>query len=347
MQQTHVRDAIRDVDALEDLLSEPREATVAAMAELEGDIVVLGVGGKMGPTLARMARRASDIAGISRRVIGIARFSSPGLRERLESWGVETLACDLLDPNRYALLPDARNVVYMAGMKFGSTGQEPLTWAMNSYLPAPVCQRYSGSRMAIFSTGNVYGFTPVSKGGSQENDPLHPVGEYAQSCLGRERIFEYFSQIDKIEMAILRLYYATELRYGVLVDVARRVWSEEPVPLTIGHCNAIWQTDASAMALESLAHASAPPLVLNLGGPELLSVRRVAQWFGERFQKPVHFEGVESGEALLCNAQKATEIFGYPRVSAGEMMAWIAEWVEQGKANLDKPTHFENRNGKF
>jgi nucleoside-diphosphate-sugar epimerase len=336
-----------DVAALEDLLSEPTAATVAAIAALDGDIVILGVGGKMGPTLARMAKRASDQAGGSRRVIGVARFSTAGLEEHLQSWGIETYRCDLLDPHAYAKLPDAANVVYMAGMKFGATGQESLTWAMNAFMPGLVSERYRGSRMAVFSTGNIYGFSSVSMAGSLESDSPRPVGEYAQSCLGRERIFEHFSRMHGTKMSILRLYYATELRYGVLVDVAQLVFSGRPVPLSTGYLNAIWQADASAMSLQSLLHASTPPMILNIAGPELLSVRRVAESFADRWNKPVRFEGSETGDALLCNAKKAGQLFGYPTVTVDQMMTWIADWVERGGESLSKPTHFENRDGKF
>jgi nucleoside-diphosphate-sugar epimerase len=347
MELSRNQNSIRDVEELEDILSEPTEATVRDMAALEGDIVVLGVGGKMGPTLARMARKASDRAGVRRKVIGVARFSVPGLQQRLESWGVETRSADLLDLDAYATLPDAANVVYMAGMKFGSTGQESLTWAMNTYLPAPVCERYRGSRMAVFSTGNIYGLCSTTAVGSREEDEMHPVGEYAMSCLGRERIFEYFSRKYDIPMTFVRIYYATEMRYGVLVDIARMVQSEQPVPLTMGHLNAIWQADGSAMSLRSLLHASTPPLALNVAGPELLSVRQVAQGFGALLNKEVRFEGAESGDGLLCNAQKAAQLFGYPEVGVRQMMTWIADWVKHGKESLGKPTHFENRKGNF
>lgn len=347
MQISSERTSIRNVAELEDLLSEPTEATIQVMAAVEGDIVILGVGGKMGPTLARMAKRASDRAGLSRRVIGVARFSKTGLEQHLRSWGIETCRCDLLDRKSYSKLPDAANVIYMAGMKFGSTGQEPLTWAMNAFLPGLVSEQYRSSRMVVFSTGNIYGFSSIGVAGSLESDPLRPVGEYAQSCLGRERIFEHFSRAHQIKMSILRLYYATELRYGVLVDVAQMVLTGESVPLSTGYVNAIWQADASAMSLQALAYASTPPLVLNLAGPDLLSVRRVAEWFAERWKKPVRFEGSESGDALVCNAQRAAQLFGYPRVTPGQMMTWIADWVERGGASLAKPTHFENRDGNF
>jgi nucleoside-diphosphate-sugar epimerase len=339
--------SIRDVEELESLLSEPGEATVQALGKLEGDLVILGVGGKMGPTLARMAKRAFDLAGVARRVIGVSRFSNSRLPEQLRSHGVEPVACDLLDQAAYSQLPDAANVVYMAGMKFGSTGQESLTWAMNALLPAFVCERYRGSRIAAFSTGNVYGLSPVTLGGSLESDALRPVGEYAMSCLARERIFEHFSRTHGTPVSIIRLNYATELRYGVLTDIAHRVLSGTAVPLAMGHLNAIWQADASAMSLQALSYASTPPFVMNVAGPELLSVRRIATYFGERFKKEVQFEGSESGDAILSNAQKAFHLFGYPHITVGQMMDWIADWTERGGENLAKPTHFENRAGNF
>src|SRR5437899_2308045 len=291
--------SIQDVNELEELLSGPTDGTICALAALDGDILVLGVGGKMGPTLARMAKRASEMAGVKRRVIGVSRFSSAVLEKQLHAWGVETVRCDLLDRKSLAALPEAANVVYMAGMKFGSTGQESLTWAMNSYLPGLVSERYCKSRIAVFSTGNVYGLTPVSQGGSREEEPLNPVGEYAISCLGRERIFEHFSRTAQIPMTILRLNYATELRYGVLVDVAQRVHAGDPITVNMGYLNAIWQGDACAMSLQSLRHASVPPLVLNIAGPELLNVREVAQEFAEKLGRPVRFDGAEASDALL------------------------------------------------
>jgi nucleoside-diphosphate-sugar epimerase len=339
--------SIRDVAELEELLSEPTEATVRSLTGLGGDIVILGVAGKMGPTLARMAKRASDAAGIKRRVVGVSRFSSPRVELQLMKWGIETVRCDLLDRKSLAGLPEAGNVVYMAGMKFGSTGQESLTWAMNSYLPGLVSERYCKSQIAAFSTGNVYGLTPISQGGSREEDPLNPVGEYAMSCLGRERIFEHFSRTAKIPMTILRLNYATELRYGVLLDIARRVHAGEGVPLAMGYFNAIWQGDACAMSLQSLRHASVPPLVVNIAGPELLSVRKVAQVFAEKLGKPVRFDGVEASDALLSNAQRAHQLFGSPRVGASQMVSWIADWVSRSGATLARPTHFEERAGRF
>ncbi|HYT95029.1 MAG TPA: NAD-dependent epimerase/dehydratase family protein [Gemmataceae bacterium] len=340
-------DSIRDVEHLEELLSEPTAAVIETLARLPGDLVVLGVGGKMGPTLARMARRAFDAAGVHRRVVGVARFSSPGLEERLQTHGVETVRCDLLDPAQRDRLPDAPNVVVMLGMKFGATGQEALTWAMNSYLPALVCGKYRGSRVVAFSTGNVYALTPPHLGGSRETDPPAPIGEYAMSCVGRERIYEYFSRTWGMPMALLRLNYATEMRYGVLVDIARKVFAGELVDVTMGCLNALWQGDANAMALGAFAHLSCPPLVVNLAGPEVLSVRRVAEEFGRLLGKPVTLCGAEAADALLSNGQLGHRLFGYPRVSAGEMLRWIADWVQRGGTHLGKPTHFEVRDGRF
>jgi hypothetical protein len=294
-----------------------------------------------------MAKKASEISGVPRRVIAVSRFSSAKLEFQLQQWGIETVRCDLLERKALSELPDAANIVYMAGMKFGSTGQESLTWAMNSLLPGLVSERYCTSRIAVFSTGNVYGLSPVGRGGSQEDDPLHPVGEYAMSCLGRERIFEHFSRTNHTKMSILRLNYAVELRYGVLVDIAGRVFTGQVVPLSMGYLNAIWQGDASAMILQTLGHASEPPFVINVAGPELVSVRRVAEEFGKRLHKPVRFEGEELGDALLSNAQRAYKLFGDPRVSIEQMMTWIADWVSRGGETLAKPTHFEDRAGRF
>ncbi len=340
-------DRIENVEHLEDLLSEPTEAAVKALGAIDGDLIILGVAGKMGPTLARMAVRASERAGVRRRVFGVARFSEAGVEDRLRARSIETIRCDLLDPTQLEALPEASNVVFMTGMKFGSTGLEGRTWAMNCWLPGMVCRKYRRARIVAFSTGNVYGLAPVALGGSVESDPLHPVGEYAQSCLGRERLFEYFSRTHDIPMSLLRLNYATEMRYGVLVDLAQQVRQGCPVDVTMGHVNVLWQGDANAMALASFAHVATPPTVLNLAGPELLSVRRLAEDFAPLFGRTPKLEGIESSDALLSNAQQAFRLFGYPRVRAGEMIAWIADWLEHGGPTLGKPTHFEVRHGQF
>jgi nucleoside-diphosphate-sugar epimerase len=338
---------IADTEQLDELLSEPTPLAVATVARLDGDLLILGVGGKMGPTLARMAARAVGQAGSRSRVLAASRFSNPDLEPWLRRHGVETIRCDLLDAAQLARLPDAPNVVFMTGMKFGATGQEALTWAMNCHLPALVAQRFRAGRIVAFSTGNVYGLSPVPLGGSLETDPLNPVGEYAMSCVGRERTFEHFSRTFGTPVALLRLNYATELRYGVLVDVARRVWAGEPVPLAMGHLNALWQGDANAMALCVFPYVSSPPFVANLAGPETLSVRRVAEEFGRLLGRGVTFTGAEAPDALLSNGQLGQQLFGYPRVGVRQMMTWIADWVKRGGPTLDKPTHFESRDGRF
>jgi NAD dependent epimerase/dehydratase family len=338
---------IKNLEELEDLLSLPTLGVIETMGKLKGDVVVLGVGGKMGPTLARMAKRASDLAGVPRRVIGVSRFSSTSLPAQLQSWGIEAHFCDLLDSRAYAGLPDAANVIFMAGMKFGSTRQEAKTWAMNAFVPGLVSERYRDSRIAAFSTGNVYGLCSVNRGGSLETDVLNPVGDYAMSCLGRERIFEYFSRTLQTPMSIIRLNYATELRYGVLLDIAEYVLTGSSVSLYMGHLNSIWQADATAMSLQSLLHASVPPFVINIAGPELMSVRRIAMDFAGRFNKEVYFEGVESGDAILSNAQQAFQLFGYPTINVNQMIAWISDWAMRDGEKLRKPTYFEVRSGSF
>jgi nucleoside-diphosphate-sugar epimerase len=332
---------------LEDLLSTPTDRAVETLARLEGDLVLLGVAGKMGPTLARMARCATTVAGMHRRIYGVARFTDAALEERLRAWDIEPIRCDLLDTDQVWHLPEAALVVYLVGRKFGSTGKEDLTWAVNTYLPGVLSQRYRHSRLVAFSTGNVYDLVPTHGGGAREQDPLAPRGEYAQSCLGRERIFEHFSRALQIPMALLRLNYACELRYGVLVDIAQRVLAGLPVDLSMGNVNVIWQGDANAMALCAFAHAASPPFVVNLVGPEQLSVRQIAEAFGERLGVEPLFVGVESATALLSNGQRGHRLFGYPRVPAGRMIEWIADWLKQGGDTLGKPTHFQVRDGKF
>jgi hypothetical protein len=338
---------IENTEHLETLLSEPTDQAVDTLARLDGDLMLLGASGKMGPTLARMARLASDRAGVRRRIFGVARFSDARLEGQLQSHGIETMRCDLLDPAQLARLPDAPNVVAMFGMKFGSTGQEARTWAVNCLLPAMVCDKFRQARIVAFSTGNVYGMTPVALAGAVETDALKAAGDYAMSCVGRERIYEYCSRTHKIPLALLRLNYATEMRYGVLVDVAERVWANQPVDVTMGHFNAIWQADANAAALAAFGHVAVPPLAINVAGPELLSVRRLAEQFGSLFGRPASAVGTESADAFLSNGQLGYRLLGYPRVSAGQMIGWIADWIARGGETLGKPTHFEVRDGKF
>ena len=340
-------DRIDDVDQLEDLLSEPTTEVIGSLSRLSGDILVLGAGGKMGPTLARMAGRALDAGSGPGRVIAVSRFSNQRERERLESHGVETIVCDLLDLQALEELPEVPTVIYMVGMKFGSTGNEARTWAVNAYLPALVCRRFSRSRIVAFSTGNVYPMTPVSGGGSSEEDPPGPEGEYAMSCLGRERVFEYFSRTRGTRVSLLRLNYACELRYGVLVDLARKVWERHPIDLTMGHVNVIWQGDANAMALRAVEHCAAPPFVVNIAGPERLSVRRICRELGRLMDRPLNLVGEEAADALLSDGRRGQERLGRPRVAVERLLGWIADWVMRGGPSLDKPTHFQVRDGRF
>jgi nucleoside-diphosphate-sugar epimerase len=347
MSELTLPDTIADVGELDELLSLPTPAAIDALSRLEGDILVLGAAGKIGPTLVRMAKRAGDAAGAGRKIIAVDRFPDPAIGAALQSHGLQTIQGDLLDPAFLGTLPDAPNVVFMAGMKFGATGNEPLTWAMNVWLPAIVCRRFPRSRIAAYSTGNVYGLVPVSGPGSVESDLPNPAGEYAMSCLGRERMFQYFSSAQGTPVALVRLNYAVEMRYGVLVDLARQVWDEKIIDLSMGYANVIWQGDAAAMSLCALADAASPALILNVAGPERLRVRQVCQQFGELLGKAVRFTGTEAADALLNNGQEACRRYGAPQVSAGQMIRWIADWISRGGASLGKPTHFEVRNGKF
>lgn len=333
---------------LEEQLSRPNERTVKVAGQLKGDILILGAGGKMGPSLARMARRAADATGDPRRVIAVSRFSNRQAAEELHAAGVETIAGDLLDSKFIASLPKCENVVFMAGMKFGTVGQQATTWATNTYLPGMVCEHFTQSRIVCLSTGNIYGLIDVqAASGSHEQDDPKPLGEYAMSCLGRERIIEYFSHKLGIPCAVIRLNYATELRYGVLVDLARKVFCEEPISLEMGYFNVIWQGDACNMTLCSLAETHAPPTIFNVTGREILSTRKVSEQLGELLGKTVRFTGSESSTALLSDAHATFERLGTPDTPFDKMLAWTAEWVARGGDNLNKPTHFEVRDGKF
>ncbi len=327
---------------LEERLSRPSEEDIAALAALDGDLLILGAGGKMGPSLAKLARRASN-----KRIIAVARFSDTSVAHDLGASGIETVACDLLEPGALARLPDAPNVVFMAARKFGTSGSEYLTWAMNTFLPGLVAERYRASRIVAFSSGNVYGLEPVSGHGSVESTPVAPAGEYAQSVLGRERMFEYASSRWHTKAVLLRLNYAVDLRYGVLVDIASAVFEGRAIDLRMGMVNVIWQGDANSMCLRSFAYCQAPPRVLNITGPEKLSVREIAREFGRRFGKAPIFSGEESHTALLSNAAEAHRLFGPPKVAASQMMEWVAQWISSGGRLLNKPTHFQARDGRF
>ena len=326
------------------------------MAALDGDLIILGAGGKMGPSLAKLARRAADtkpnrgrkgVGAPKKRIIAVARFSDANVAADLRASGIETVSCDLLEPGALAQLPDAPNVVFMAARKFGTSGSAHLTWAMNTYLPGLVAERYRTSRIVAFSSGNVYGWEPISGRGSTESSPAAPTGEYAQSVLGRERMFEYGSSRANTKVALLRLNYAVDLRYGVLVDIAAAVFEGRPIDLRMGTVNVIWQGDANSMCLRSFLHCQSPPRVLNITGPEKLSVREIARDFGQRFGKTPVFSGEEGATALLSDASEAHRLFGLPAVTAAQMLDWVAHWIASGGRLLNKPTHFQARDGKF
>jgi nucleoside-diphosphate-sugar epimerase len=338
---------IRTIEELEEQLSRPTEADVATLAQLDGDLLILGAGGKMGPSLSLLARRAADQAQVNKRIIAVSRFADESSRRQFSAHHIETIACDLLEPGALDRLPDADNVIFMAARKFGTAGAEHLTWAMNTFLPGLVAERYRKSRIVTFSTGNVYPLRRVSEGGSVESDPVDAQGEYAQSALGRERLLEYGSHRWGTPVAILRLNYAVELRYGVLVDIALAVFERRPIDLRMGHVNVIWQRDANSCCLRSFPYCQSPPFVLNITGPETLSVRVLAGEFGRRFGLKPIFSGQESDTALLSNASKALELFGCPTVSAAQAIDWVADWISRGGPLFNKPTHFATRDGKF
>jgi hypothetical protein len=339
---------INNLSELEEQLSRPTDADAAAMAALGGDLLILGVGGKMGPSLARLARRAADLAGTRIRILAVARFSNASLSDQLEAQGIETITCDLLETSALLKLPDIPNVIFMAARKFETSGSEHLTWSMNTFLPGLVAERYRKSRIVAFSTGNVYPLRSVSEGGATESTSVGPVGEYAQSALGRERMFESGSARWGTRVTLLRLNYAIELRYGVLVDIGRAVFEHRPISLSMPYVNVIWQRDANSWCLRSFSHCQSPPFVLNITGPETLSVRDVAMAFGQHFGiEPVFGPEAEGSTALLNNAEKAGTLFGPPTVNPAEMIELIASWVRDGGVTLNKPTHFQTRDGKF
>jgi nucleoside-diphosphate-sugar epimerase len=338
---------IRTTDQLEEFLSRPSQKDCAALRNLEGDLLILGVGGKMGPSLAVRARRAMDEAGLRKRVIGVSRFGDAALRANLERAGVETLAADLMDREALKALPDAANIVFMAGRKFGTQGAEHWTWAMNVLLPALAAERFKHSRFVVFSSGNVYPLRRIADGGATEDVGTDPTGEYAQSVRGRERIFQYYADQGGTASVLLRLNYAVEMRYGVLADIGRKVYERRPVDVTMGSVNVIWQGDANSVALRALALCSVPPAVLNVTGPETLPVRWIARRFGELLGVEPYLEGTEADSALLNDAGKCHSLLGAPEVSVADMMEWTAAWIRSGGPSLNKPTHFESRDGKY
>ena len=336
-------DNIADVETLENFLSWPSQSLIDDLAALDGDIIILGVGGKIGPCLARMAKRAAP----HKRIVGVARFSNSEVKQRLEDWGVETLACDLLDRQAVAELPKLPNVIYMAGRKFGTDGDEPFTWAMNVCVPALVAEAFSQSRIVAFSTLCVYPFTDVTGPLCKEDAATAPIGEYANSCVGRERIFQYFSGRYNTPGRIIRLNYAIDLRYGVLYDIANWVYTGRPIDLRAGHVNVIWQGDVNSQVIRALHHCEVPSRPLNMGGPEQASVRNLATEFGRRFGLEPQFVNQESGIGWHNDTSLAAKIFGYPEVPLMRMIDWTVDWIERDQPHYNLPTHFEERGGSF
>jgi len=332
-----------DENGLEDILSEPTEATKKIVAGLAGDIVVLGAGGKMGPTLAMMLKKASP----GKRIYAVSRFSDKTVRKRIDRAQVETIEADLLDGSQYRKLPNVENVFYLAGMKFGSTGNQPLTWAMNSYLPTLVARHYKDSRIVAYSTGNVYPLVDTTGAGATEKTTPEPIGEYAQSCLARERMFEYFSELYKTPVTLIRLNYANEPRYGIIVDLTSRILNDEPIDLTMGAVNLIWQRDANDYIIRAIVLAKSPPAVLNVTGPDTIPIRSLAEQIGMVLGKKPKFVSREATSALLSDASFCLNTFGHPQTTLEQMVSMIAQWVAAGKKTLNKPTKYNIRDGKF
>lgn len=334
---------IDDEAQLEEMLSRPPAWLPGLLNSLPGDIMVLGVGGKVGPSLAHMAKRAAP----DKKVIGVARFSEPGLREQLAGWGLETVRCDLLDPKAIEGLPDAANIIYMAGKKFGTDEDPSFAWAMNTHVPALVAQRFKASRIVAFSTLCVYPFAPFVDGGWSEDTEPGPTGDYATSCVGRERMFSYFSRKHGTAGRLIRLNYAIDMRYGVLHDIATWVKTGTPIPIGTAFASVIWQGDASAQILGALAHATTPTSPLNVGGPEHASVRMIADIYGRRFGIAPKYEGEPAADGWYNNTLEAQRLYGYPTVPLARMIDWVGDWVERGMLSLNKPTHYEERAGAF
>lgn len=343
MNMSNLPTSFKSEEELEQFMTQPAPELVRDLENLDGDIMLLGVAGKLGVTLAKLAKRACP----QKRVIGVARFSDPRARHRLEEAGVETVTCDLLDRDQVAALEDCENVILMVGRKFGAEGDQPLTWAMNSHVPTLIAERFPKSRIVAFSTACVYAMSEVANGGSVEGDPLTPPGEYANSCIGRERLLEYFSAHHQTPGRLIRLSYAIDMRYGVLHDIAQAVLDGMPVSLQMSHVNVIWQGDANMYALQSLVHTTTPTSPLNISGPEIASVREIAIAFGKIFNREPIFTGEPQAKMWLVNTKKQRRLFGQPSVPLEKLIEWTADWVGNRRASLGKPTRFEVADGAY
>jgi len=347
MESNEEKSSMWTEDKLDNLLTTPSKRLIEDMAKLEGDIIILGAGGKMGPTLAILAKKAMLASNLSKRIIAVSRFTDTVVVNLMKENQIEIMTADLLEPDILTTLPDVKNVIYMAGRKFGTSGQEPQTWAMNAWLPSLVAQRYQKSKIVVFSSGNIYPMVSVSSGGANEQTSPEPVGEYAMSCLARERMFEYGSQTYNTPVFLYRLNYAVDLRYGVLYDIAAQIMQGKPINLSTPCFNCIWQGDANEMALRALLHTGSPAVKMNITGHETVFVRNTAEKLGKLLAKPVLFEGEEAEIAYLNNSSLAMETFGYPEISINTLIQWQAEWILDGGRSLGKPTHFEERKGKY
>lgn len=336
-----------DLKKIEEQLTRPSADLIRDVKGIKGDFILLGIGGKMGVSMGRLLVDALKEAGSEAKVYGVSRFSDPRAKKEVEASGVTAILCDLLDEEGLQALPEVENVIYLAGHKFGTVDNEDFAWAMNTYLPGRVAEKFKNSNIVAFSSGNVLPFVKVNEGGVDEDVPPQPIGEYAQSCLGRERIFQYFSKKNGTPMLIYRLNYAVDFRYGVIMEIAKSVLSEKPIDLRTENVNVIWQGDANEIAVRSLLHCTSPAKMLNVTGPETLSVRWVAKEFGKLFEKEPLFQYEAEGTALLNNASECHKLFGYPKVTIREIIDITAQWLLNGGDELDKPTHFQERGGKF
>jgi len=338
---------MNNIKQLDEIMCTPTKDLINDIAKISGDIMVLGAGGKMGPTLCKLAYNAIKAANINKDVYAVSRFSNKFHADDLSSYGIKVIRADLLKEEDLQALPNIKNIIYMIGRKFGTSDDQSLTWAMNAYLPGRVAERFKDSNIVVFSTGNVYPFVSVKTGGCKEDNHLDPVGIYAQSCLGRENVFRYFSNKYKTPILIYRLNYAIDLRYGVLLEIAKSVFNKTPLNITSSYANVIWQGDANEIALRSLLHCKYPPEVLNVTGKDIINIKETALKFGNIFNIVPIFTGKENDMCLLSDSSKSASLMGKNKTSLDYMIKLIANWVTNDGETIDKPTHFQERQGKF